>query len=244
MTEEPPSKALAPMGGSSSDPAKAILKGILSGIPLIGGVVSEIVGQIIPDQRIERLERYVIHLAEELQKLGAVDVVDEMKKPENVDLFEDGAFAAAKALTDEKRERIARLVAYGISGDEQARLEAKRLLDLLAALDDAQVVLLASYLMKNQRNEEFRKAHENVLASSRVHMGSTREEHDAALVRGLAREQLIRVGLLRERFKKPAKGQTPELDEKTGRMKVEGRELSSLGRLLLRRLGLAEEREA
>jgi hypothetical protein len=244
MTDKTPSKALAAMGGSSSDPAKAILKGALSGIPLIGGVVSEIVGQIIPDQRLDRLERYVIHLADELQKLGAGEVAGDMKKPENVDLFEDGAFAAAKALTDEKRERIARLVAYGISGDEQARLEAKRLLNLLAALDDDQVIILASYLMKNQRNDDFRKAHETVFASSRVHMGSTRQEHDVALVRGLAREELIRLGLLRERFKKPSKGQTPELDEKTGRMKVEGRELSSLGRLLLRRLGLAQEGEA
>lgn len=244
MTDETPSKALAPMGGSSTDPAKAILKGVLSGIPLIGGVVSEIVGQIIPDQRMDRLERYVILLAEELQKLESAGVADKMKEPENVDLFEDGAFAAARALSEEKRERIARLVAYGISGDDQARLEAKRLLELLSQLEDDQIIILASYLSKHQRDSDFHKKHEQTLAPTAVHMGSTGAEHDVALVRGLGREELIRLGLLRERFKKPAKGQLPEFDEKTGRVKVQGRDLSSLGRLLLRRLGLAGEGEA
>lgn len=240
----PAGTALPPMGGSSTDPAKAILKGALSAIPLIGGVVSEIVGQVIPDQRMDRLERYVSHLAEELQKLGAAEVADKMKTPENVDLFEDGAFAAARALSDEKRHRIARLVALGISGDEQARIEAKRLLALAAEVEDDQVIILLSYLAKNQRDRSFHNTHKGVLAPVRAHLGSSRAEHDLALVKRLGSDQLVRLGLLQETFKPIKRGELPEFDEKTGRIKGQGRQLSPLGRLLLRRLALADEGEA
>jgi hypothetical protein len=239
-----PSKALQPMGGASTDPGKALLKGLISGIPVIGGVVSEIIGQMIPDQRIDRLESYVTHLGEELSRIGATDAHEKIKEPENVDLFEDGAFASARAMSDERRLRIARLVAFGVSGDELARLEAKRLLALLAQLDDGQVIILCSYLSKNKRNPEFWDAHESVLQSGRVHLRSSRGEHDTALVRELGREQLLRLGLLRENFRRPERGKSPEFDEKTGRMKVVSRSVSPLGRLLLRRLGLAEEGDA
>jgi hypothetical protein len=239
-----PSKALEPMGGGSTDPAKALLKGVLSSIPFIGGVVSEIVGHIIPDQRFDRLESYVRHLGEEMQRIGTSQAEQKLKEPENVDLFEDGAFASARAMSDDRRLRIARLVAYGISGDELARLEAKRLLALLAQLDDGQVIVLSSYLSKNQRDPEFLETHENLLAPVRAHLGSSRAEHDVALVRELGREQLVALRLLQERFRKPKKGENPEFDEKTGRIKAEHLSVSPLGRLLLRRLGIAEEGDA
>ncbi len=245
MDKIPPARALAPLGGSSTDPAKALLKGVISGIPLVGGVISEIVGQVIPDQRIDRLERYVIHLAEELQGLGADETVTErMKAPENVDLFEDGAFASVRALSGERREQIARLVAQGISGDDQARLEAKRLLALLTQVDDGQIIILASYLRKNQVSPAFLSRHATVLASGRSPIKMSGADRDADLLYRLGQESLLRLGLLEETFQRPARGEAPELDEQTGRMKVQGRRLSLLGRLLLRRLYLAEEGEA
>ena len=240
---EGPSKDLQPLGESSSDTARALLKGALSAIPILGGVVSEIVGTIIPDQRIERLEDYVRQLGEQLATIDHAEIAARMTNPESVDLFEDGAFASARALSSDKRERIARLVANGISGDDQSRIEAKRLIALIAQLDDDQVIRLTSYLHRNQRDRDFHVTHEAVLAPSRAHLGSSRDELDKAVVRDLGREELLRLGLLRERFKKLKKGELPELDEKTGRMKVQSREISPLGRLLLRRLGLAADDE-
>jgi len=245
MDKIPPARALAPLGGSSTDPAKALLKGAISAIPLVGGVLSEIVGQIIPDQRLDRLERYVIQLAEEMQELGADEhATERMKAPENVDLFEDGAFASARALTDGRLEHIARLVAEGISGDDQARLEAKRLLALLTQIDDGQLIILASYLRKNQVNHAFLTRHANILPKGGARVKISGADRDAELLYRLGQESLLRLGLLEETFQRPARGEAPELDEQTGRMKVQGRRLSQLGRLLLRRLKLAEEGEA
>jgi hypothetical protein len=242
MTDEK-TRQLQPLGGASTDPAKAMLKGVLSGIPLVGGVISEIVGQLIRDQRMDRLEDYVRRLSDDLSGLAESEVRQRLTEPENLDLFEDGAMASARALSDDKRERIARLVAYGISGDEQAGIEAKRLLQLITRLGDDQIIRLTSYLHRHQRDTEFRAKHASVLEPVFAHHGSTREELDRALVQDMAKAELIDLGLLREQFKKPKKGELPEFDEKTGRMKAGHRDLSPLGRLLLRRIGLAEQDE-
>lgn len=71
-------------------------------------------------------------------------------------------------------------------------------------------------------------------------IGSDQETLDAEALYELARAELIRLGLLRIQFKRPAKGQLPEFDDKTGMMKARSRELTLLGRLLLTRIGLAE----
>ena len=97
----------------------------------------------------DRLEDYVRRLSDSLGKLEEREVRERMLEPENVDLFEDGAMASARALSDDKRERIARLVAYGISGDEQVRIEAKRLLQVITRLEDDQIIRLTSYLYRH-----------------------------------------------------------------------------------------------
>lgn len=58
----------------------------------------------------------------------------------------------------------------------------------------------------------------------------------------LAREELVRLGLLKNRIQKPKKGEVPEFDD-NGLVKSSGRELTPLGRLLLRYLGLADADE-
>ncbi len=72
-------------------------------------------------------------------------------------------------------------------------------------------------------------------------MQSSREELDRATLRETAKQQLTRLGLLRLRFKRPKRNETPEFDEKTGMMKEQGSEITPLGRLLLRYAGLADE---
>lgn len=74
-------------------------------------------------------------------------------------------------------------------------------------------------------------------------MQSSREELDRDEMYRLARSHLVDLGLLKATFRKPKRGEAPEFDEKTGMMKAKGLELSPLGRLLLRRVGVAEEDE-
>jgi hypothetical protein len=50
--------------------------------------------------------------------------------------------------------------------------------------------------------------------------------------------------LLRPKYKKPKKGELPEFDEKTGTLKFSGYDVTSLGKLLLRYIDIAEPDES
>ena len=73
--------------------------------------------------------------------------------------------------------------------------------------------------------------------------GRIRRRSDEATIQETAKQQLIRLGLLRPIFKKPCKGEFPEFDTKTGMIKASGYNLTWIGSMFLRYLGLAEPGE-
>ena len=205
-------------------------------------MLAELIGEVIPNQRIERIEGY-------LRRLDArLDAHDEtlscrLREPERVELFEEGARQSTQALTEERRDYIANLVTYGLTGDEKARIEAKRLLSLLNEIDDAQIISLTSKLHRHRSDSEFFSTHEAVLAPVGAHMGSPPEEHEREVMFELARSELLRLGLLNLSFWTPKKGELPEFDRHTGTVKARGQDLSQVGRMLLARIGIAEPGE-
>jgi hypothetical protein len=62
---------------------------------------------------------------------------------------------------------------------------------------------------------------------------------DEAALHEDARSHLGRLGLLALKFRRPHGKELPEFDDKTGMMKATSVDLTQLGRLLLRQIGLA-----
>jgi hypothetical protein len=231
------------LGGTWGDTATALVKGSIGAIPVAGSILAEVVGLVIPNQRISRIERYLKFLSERLGGIEKDALRAKFEDPQRVDLFEEGVVQSVRAISDERKRYIARLVAEGISGDEKQRIESKRLMELLEEVDDDQIVILTSYLSRHHDDDAFREKHAAVLAPVLAHMQSTREELDASTIHDLARDHLQRLGLLRSRYKNLKKGEVPEFDSKTGMMKSNGRDVTPLGRLLLVKIGLAEPDE-
>jgi hypothetical protein len=226
------------LGENPTDKAVSLVKGTLGAIPLVGSMLAEMTGTLVPRQRMDRIEAYVLQLSERLQHIDERELSRLLQDPRVVDLFEDGGFQSARALSPERLAQIANLVAYGMSGDERERLEAKRLLDLMEEIDDDQIIILTSYLHRHSRDENFRQLHRSVLEAVRPTINAEQSERDRYTVYNLARDHLVRLGVLRPRFRRMKKGEVPEFDEHTGMLKASGRELTSLGRLLLTRIGL------
>ena len=210
---------------------------------MVGSIVANVLNQIIPEQRWERIREYLRKLESRVAAVEAQNLASALREPRNVDLFEDGAAQAVRALSSERLEYIAALVARGLTSDEREEIEAKRLLKLLDDVDDDQIVILQSKLHRHVRSEEFYERNRSVLQPVVAHMQSSREELDREAMYRLARQQLVGLGLLRQTFRRPREGELPEFDEKTGMIRSRGTELSPLGHLLLRRIGLAEEDE-
>lgn len=235
--------ASPPLGETWRDRGVAVVRGAVGMVPVAGSICAEIVGQMIPNQRLDRLETYLRYLNGRLEAFDDTGLRARLIRPESVDLFEDGVHQAVRSLSDERKRYIAELVASGMTSDNAEQLRSKRLLGLLAAIDDDQIIILTSELHKHQTDQEFHNLHRAVLEPRSAHLGSGRDELDAATAHREARMHLARLGLLQPQFKKPRRGELPEFDENTGMMKASGYKLTSLGVMLLKRIGLANEND-
>lgn len=133
------------LGDNATDRTVAVLKSVAGLVPWAGTAFGEIISQTIPNQRIERLEKYLKHLALRLDAMQVDDIADKIKRVENVDFFEDGAYLAARAMSDERMKYIANCVAEGIAKDQLDKTREKRVLRLLQDLDDEEIILLNGY---------------------------------------------------------------------------------------------------
>ena len=95
--------------------------------------------------------------------------------------------------------------------------------------------------MYGTEQQEFWENHREVLTAPVVYLGASQEEVDKNAIYETYKMNLTHLGLLRIRFKKPKRGEFPELDEKTGMVKASGYDITSLGRLLLRSIDQSDE---
>ena len=242
MTDDP---NLPNLNTNRIDGLTSLAKGVIGAAPYVGPILAEIVGHVIPKQRIDRITEFVQMLDERLKGLEREQIDARMQLTENVDLLEDAFTQAARATSAERIEYIANVVAHGVSVEEMNHAETKRMLWLLGQLNDSEIVFLRSYLPTTRedftRDSEFQQRHAELLAPDATHMGSSEEEFEKEAIKTSYRQHLYDLGLIRRRFKSPKRGELPDFDAKTGMMKTNGSELARLGQMFLRYLDLIPE---
>jgi hypothetical protein len=211
-----------PLGPTGRDRAVALARAVAGMVPVVGPLIAELITEVVPGQRQERIEDWLRQLAQQLASVEHATLLERLRKPENVALFEEGAYQAVRAISEERRQQIAELVAGGIADDRGDYLESRRLLRLLGELDDAEVVLLAAYLPRYSLDPEHWQRHANLLPPSFSRRGLSREERWEVAIREAGLDQLLRLKLLEEGVTRGHSGVA----------------LTPLGRLLLRRIGL------
>lgn len=208
-------------------------------VPMFGGVIGELITKIIPDQRTERIVRYVRDLNTRLEAFEA-DLDAILAEPENIDLIEEGGFQAARATSWERVDKIATMVANGLRSEDADLVRRKRLTRLLGQLDDDELVLLNAY---GQSYGGDRGIWQMVNRPDPADLQSSRAEIDAEKLYEAGREHLLRLGLLRKNYRTPPRGQAPTFDTRKGDYE-HSVEISYLGRLLLRHLDMASPIDA
>jgi hypothetical protein len=221
-----------------SDAIVAFARGTLGAIPGVGPLLAEVVGKIIPEQRLDRIARLVKQLGQKVTDLDQQVVAERLKTPEGIDLLEDGFHQASRAMTEDRIGYIADILRAGISEPEAKIAEEKHLMWLLGQLDDCEVILLAWLEQLPRRDEEFEKRHWHVIQPRVAHSGSNQDERDDATLYESRKTHLRNLGLIRPRFRQTIKKQVPEFDEKTGMLKATGLDVTPLGRMLLRTINV------
>lgn len=121
------------------------LRMALSAAGPLGAVVSEFVTQLVPQQRVDRLENFVERLNQRF--VGLRDEFHERVQssaPFAV-LTEEATLAAVRTASDERRGDLAALLRNGFDHDDSRVEEDLALARLLERLNEPQVLLLMSY---------------------------------------------------------------------------------------------------
>ena len=117
------------------------------------------------------------------------------------------------------------------------QLDRKYLLSILNEMNDIEVLLLCLHgrsSMKDSR--EFWEKHKDALEYEHASMASPMPVVDREAIRNGYEDHLLRLGVMEERFTQWNKIASTELD-RNGKPKGIRRELSHLGRVLLREIG-------
>ncbi len=220
-------------------------KGGLGAIPFFGALFGEIVGQIIPNQRVDRIVEFLKILDSRLNNLeiGNNELKERMKEESYINFFEEGIWQVARSSSNDRKEYIASMLANGISDESLEKIEGNILLSLLGQLNDNEIVILFSHTRQchSRSDDEFDKKHKNILSRPSAHMGSSQEEHDRVTMYDTYHEKLVRLNLLRKKFKTPKKNEMPEFDEKTGMLKGSGYSVTPLGKIFLKYIDMLKE---
>lgn len=231
---------------------------VISNIIPFGSPIGELITNFIPNQKIERVIKFTEKLNEKLidynSKLKDSEKrisVLELKNVEFADLYEESANQASRALTDERLEYIASLLKNSLTDKELKHLEKKRLLSLLGELNDAEIIWLKSYSLNtavaSQEHGDFYETHEDILKPVRIPYGGDpdKELFDKESMQKSYQSNLLNLRLISESFKSVKKGEVPEFDNETGKLKASHYNCSNLGKMLLKYidLGITEETE-
>ena len=218
------------------DYSVAATRGVANLVPIVGPVLAEVLGVVIPQQRIDRIAKFAEELERRLSSVEMNILKAQLNNGEFTDLIEEGFRQAARSLSDERRQYIASLITSSLSSENISYAESRHLLRILDEVNDIEIIWLRFYSMPTMGGDkEFWETHRNVLEPVPA---SSQEALDKHTLQESYKEHLFQLRLFERRYRMGHNTKEPAFDEWTGTQEVEGYEITSLGRLLLKEIGL------
>lgn len=205
-------------------------------LPIAGPIFSEIIGSLIPNQRMDRISEFLRILDERLETLGhdMETLKEKMTEESYINLFEEGAWQAARASSTERKEYIANLLVNGLKDEVLDELQKGVFLKILSELNDVEILILKIYtLTQGNYFWEFLELHRDIVMPRITYGGHNGDNIDETLYKTY-RDKLVRLNLLN--YESPNKDDTIVFNQ-TGTMTSRGYGSTSLGRLFMQYIG-------
>lgn len=231
------------------DHAVALVRSVASAVPAVGGGIAEAISAMVRDQRVDRVVAYVRELTMRLDQL------DRQINGDNsltVDLLEDTVIQSARALSQQRNQYLASVMADSADVSPEQYEFNKKLLQILAELTDRDIDILKAHTDFTELHRlkqgwpwsepmaiAERKSLEPDEKFERESRRASFDVHVATLERfGLLvaeREQPSESGRIVEHGG-PMVADVAHLDRDTGLPKIKSYKVTTLGRLLLTRI--------
>lgn len=217
-------------------------KAVLGMVPFAGSLLTEIAGSIIPNQRIDRLSKFATELEIRLAKLDQDFVRSKFLDENFTDLVEESMRQAARSVSEERRQYLAALLANSIVVSNVSFIESKHLLKILGELNDIEVLWLRFFLVPTIGGDaDFHEKHKDIFEPVQVYFGCDQETLDKYTLRESYMTHMTELGLLSLRYRMDMREKRPVFDTFSGGMKVQGHDITLLGKLLLRQISMTIE---
>ena len=210
---------------NKSDVVASLLKGYLGGLPVLGPPIVEIIGNLIPNQRIDRIASLLKTLESKIDPEEKAKVEAKMLEEKSIDLLEDGFLQAARALSEEHIDYIASLLKNSLTDEDLEQSAYKRLLFLLGEINDVEMIILMAYSMHGVEQQDFWEKHQDILIGEPLMFPTSRKKVDQDAIHKTYEANLVRLDLLESKTQGPSQSY----------------EITSLGRLLLRSIDQGSE---
>lgn len=190
---------------NSRDRLVSIAKAAAGALPFIGTLVGETLDTVVPNLRFERVVTFLKSLEANVADLDSriISFENHLKTEEGLDIFEEGIIQASRSVSEERKERLARLVAKSLSADDMKYEEGRKLLNLYRELTDPEIIWLIFYslnpVLGKGPHSEWVDKHPEILNPISREMGAPREQHEKAALQDSYKETLLRLGLTEER---------------------------------------------
>ncbi len=189
------------------DKLVSVAKAIAGACPILGALISEMLN-FVPDSRRDRIVSYVKCMEGQIRSMEKrIPIVEKnLKTEKGWDIFEEGMMQAARAVFEERRERLAKLVANSLSEDEIKYEKSKKLLNLYRELTDPEIIWLIYYSLNptlgEGRHSKWVSKHPEILKPVSREMGRPKEEYEKSALQDSYKASLTRLGLTKKRNNK------------------------------------------
>lgn len=198
------------IGMSNLDPQSvdrlvSVSRGIASAVPYVGPLIAELLTDLVPQQRLERVVDFVRALDAEVQRQARrQDAIERsIRTAEGFDLIEEGMTQAARAVAGDRRERLGRLVGRALTAEELNYAQSRKILNIFRELTDEEITWLVYYslnpVMGSGPHADFFALYEGILGPVSRHMGSSDEELARGALQESWKDTLLRLGLTEKR---------------------------------------------
>jgi hypothetical protein len=228
---------ISSLGKKVPDRIAVALRSAVTLIPVAGGLLAEIISEIIPNQRLDRVENFLLALTTEMH-LEKNTNYPKSEGPQ-LELLETGIRAASATSSASKIKYLAKTVSKGLTQDDGEAIRAQRLARIISELDPEEIIILLSHTRRTISDSySFREKHPEIFDLPTLFIGSDQSVRKRNAQYEAAKRHLIALGLLSEEI---------EFDRDTGAAKRFGSQIEKeinitmVGRLVLHYAGLIDE---
>lgn len=198
------------LGKNGYDWATFTAKSSLGAIPFVGTFLGELVTQIIPNQRLERIEQYLLFLDNELSATKEKFKIfqNNISIPQGIEILEDCLISAGRSSSDIRKQRLARLTFTSLTCSPINYREAKKMINLYSELTDEELIMLVyhrepSFIGSGRNPDDYHtimmKKFPEVLEPISATLGQDPEVYRRKALQDSHRETLIQRGLCEEK---------------------------------------------